>query len=178
MENYERRLDWVHPPSDAEVTSLSETLHDGYLYEAHHDRSKRTVVFEVFVPHLRLKTTITASGVYGAHVFRTVGSADEGFYGSESWEEFEVSLHKPDVRFDTLEASLLRRSPAIAIQIGGLLNGEHYYELSVAGSRLTVEGGVATLEDFIQRGRDYWEAFGARSNSLKTATESAPGPAD
>ena len=158
MRPYAERLDWVHPPLGAEPISLWESLHDGCLRTVQHDSAARTTRFDLDIPHLRIAPSLIVEGVAAT---RILGSYDEGggFYGSESWTEFEARFRDPDAHFDIMEASLLQEPDEVALRIGLLLDGSWWFENGVHGKSLHVAGDVASLDELRAQGAAYWSAL-------------------
>lgn len=86
---------------------------------------------------------------------------------SLSWSEFEIALAADSLMI--AEAEFAQRNGEVALKIGGFLDSEkfndQYCSIFLRGGSLTAsrsDGQVFSFDQFLELGRQYWEAFADR----------------
>jgi hypothetical protein len=194
----ERVIDWANLPHDLDAVSIWDSVHDGEIHSFHSDLLARTLTIQFAVPYLvsfhHLPDDVTFAfslgGVQSVRVIRLAvwpgkfelpsglpWQEEETLRGeyfakcrlqSESWDKFEHDVTSDgDAEFSTGELAL-DESGAVAVRLGILMGGGHWYEVFVRAESLTVtrsDRQPLSLQQFMQFGNAYWKAFAARQNT-------------
>ncbi|GEM_PF-3932308 len=162
MRPEERRLDWAHPPADAEPLGLWAALHDAALRSLSFDRDSRVCTICLDVDHLDVEVEFRIAHVLALRTNRWTfvesrGDRPIGIEESVPWEwaATEIAQETQDVS----NAAFLQDEGEVAFRFEGLV-GETFYRIEVRGERLDVEGDVRSIEELVARGKAYWDAFG------------------
>jgi hypothetical protein len=92
---------------------------------------------------------------------------------SISWSSFETDLTDGKLEVEIADASLVCGTKGeIALKLGLLLDSRNYHELFVRSEGAEIQRGSGerlTLEEFLQFGISYWDAFTARGREQRAA---------
>lgn len=189
-----RVLDWINLPVDSSVVYLWDCLHDGELLSCRSELVERRVTLEFRVRHLVDETSDlrfflqfhNVESVRANVYFRWPGEffIPEGATREEQcrlieeyqakwreesigWLSFEGSLSTDPLQIS--EAELARGNGAVALKLGGHLDGERFHDLYcsvyIRGSEVSASRSDEqpfSLEQFVEMGRQYWEEFSQR----------------
>jgi hypothetical protein len=189
-------FDWSHLAAGAEVVSIWECLHDGYLTKAISNPEVSSAILEFNVGYLwkfhglppDTRFVLEFSGVRSLRITQPFpdssgcpGIPGEGIeernrrlreYHAKwhenpiSWSAWETAIAKADSDVEVYEAELGFGAGSASVQIGGIESDSNWSVISVSATTLRIslsDGMVLSLEAFLRLGRDYWEAFAART---------------
>jgi hypothetical protein len=189
----EPHIDWIHLPPIARVESLWECLHDAELISCGSSVRSRKVSLEFRIAHLAKYIGCSLTFLVNVHDVRSVrANMQIGFpsddaaitnaepaerdrmlveyhskYREESmgWLHFEGSLETDPLA--VYDAELARYGGAVALKIGGTLDGQRYCDsycsVVIRGSEVTAsrsDGEPFSLKQLTELGRAYWLSFG------------------
>jgi hypothetical protein len=191
VSNRETTTDWVNLPEGTVTLSLWDTLHDGDLLEIESDLLSRTVTMRLDVGYVRefhklpadTRFVITIIGVQSARSLRYVpwpgefsmppGATHEqqskliaDYHRkwreeSQAWSDFERMTSE---QLEISNAILARAENSVALQLDISVGHKSYIQAFVRGEEIAFHVGdhLLKLEEFVQLGEAYWEAFAQR----------------
>lgn len=194
MVSKERVVDWVNLPEGATEFSLWSTLHDGDLTAIESDLMARTLLLRFDVGYVRdfhnfsedTPFVILVIGVQSVRSFSGVpwpgdcaipaGTPYEqqqalvAEYQSKwreeslSWADFERLIGNG---MEVSSATLVQGSNGVALRLGLMIGGDSFAEAFVRGEDITFSIGERqlTLQEFVELGEAYWEAFANKSQT-------------
>ena len=192
----QRVVDWVNFPDGIPTLSLWDALHDGDLLSIESDLLARTITLRFDVGYVRdfhrlpeeTRFVIIVAGVQSVRAFHSVlwpGGCQippgtprdqENIIIAEyqrkwreeslSWTDFE-RLNENDL--EVADATLGRCPNVVAFHFG-LLAEDHYVTVYIRGEGATFHVGEkqVTLEEFVEFGEAYWDAYAKRAESRLT----------
>ena len=93
---------------------------------------------------------------------------------SVDWDSLEKRLQGEDVRIDIMDAEIAQHSNQVGLRLEGMLVDDHgsYHFLFIHAGSISFSdsnGGVYNLDQFLELGGRYWEAFGNHSTDNSAA---------